>query len=371
MRRNIMGICKCACVRGMTHEMIRQGVISFPDAKYAEEAADMIADNLGEEVPEGMPEGMPAGIPEVTGEEGLSPEEAAEVMDQIVDVADQIAEKISYDKTDQGLQKAAASVDYPTVAHTTALALMEKAAGPTDVTGDGQHQEQFADGGMAEQDIQDNPSSAIVVPQGTSNFSTAEGEIGAVKPQDEMPGDAPPIVNEVAKLSHMATLLKKLSMEGDTATGDGTPGSSTGKGDGRLDLSTNIDMPKKTVVRPQGSTSQTPVVPVPTKPNPAAAGVTEGSKPTTDVQKEGSVDPNIAKVAAAILAHPDKDTLLAKLAKELPPEFFGKNKEDKDEKKEDKAEDKADKKKEESKEEESEKEASLFSALSRIAAANV
>jgi hypothetical protein len=358
----------------MTHEMIRQGVVSFPDAKYAEEAADMIADNLGGEVPEGMPEGMPAGIPEVTGEEGLSPEEAAEVMDQIVDVADQIGQKISYDKTDQGLQKAAAAVDYETVAHTTALALMEKAAGPTDVTGDGQHQEQFADGGMAEQDIQDNPSSEIVVPQGTTNFSTAEGEIGAVKPQDEMPGDAPPIDNEVAKLSSIATLLKKLSMEGDTATGDGTPGSSTGKGDGRLDLETNVDMPKKTVVRPQGTTSQTPVVPVPTKPNPAAAGVTQGSKPTTDVQKEGSVDPEIAKVAAAILAHPNKDNILAKLGKELPPGFFSekdeKKDDKKDEKKEDKAEDKADEKKEESKKEETEKEAALFNALSRIAAAN-
>lgn len=358
-----MGICKCASVRGMTHEMIRQGVISFPDAKYAEEAADMIADNLeGEEMPEG--------IPEVTGEEGLSPEEAAEVMDQIVEVADNIATKISYDKTDTGLQKAAAAVDYATVAHTTALALMEKAAGPTDVTGDGQHQEQYADGGMAEQDIQDNPSSEIVVPQGTTNFSTAEGEIGAVKPQDEMPGDAPVIVNEVAKLSHMASLLKKLSMEGDTATGDGTPGAGTGKGDGRLDLGTNVAMPKETVVRAQGTTSQTPVIPVPTKPNPAAAGVTEGNKPTTDVQKSGSYDPEVAKVAAAILAHPDKKNILAKLGKELPPEFFGEKEEKEDEKKDDKAEDKADEKKEESKKEETEKEAALYNALSRIAAAN-
>lgn len=365
-----MGICKCAMVRGITHEMIRQGVVSFPSAKYAEEAADAIAGNLGGPPPgmppEGMPpEGMPEEIPEVTGEEGLSPEEAAEVMDQVVEVAQNIAEKIGQVEPNVDLQKTAASVEYETVAHTTALALMEKAAGGTDVTGDGQHQEQYADGGMAEQDIQKNPSSEIVVPQGTTSFSTAEGEIGAVKPQDEMPGDAPVIDNEVAKLSSMQTLLRKLSMEGDTATGDGTPGAGTGKGDGRLDLETNVAMPKETVVRAQGSTSQVPVVPVPTKPNPAAAGVTEGNKPTTDVQKEGSV----AKIAAAILAHPDKDTILAKLAKELPPEFFEEKKDDKDDKEDSKAEDKAEEKKEESKKEETEKEASLYAALSRIAAA--
>ena len=348
-----MGVCKRAAVRGIQHVMIGSGLVSYPNAKYAEESADVIADDLGE-------------MPEVSGEEGLSPEEAADVMDQIVGVANQIAEKTGFDQANKDLEKAASAVGIETVAHTTALSLMEKAAGETDVTGSGEHHEQYADGGMAEEDIEANPSSEVVVPQGTTQFDTAAGAIGAEEKQPEAPGYSPPISNEVSKLS---SFLKKLSMEGDTATGDGTPGAGTGNPPGRLDLDTNIDMPKETVVREQGTTQQKPHIPVPVVPNPAAAGVTQESKPTTDVQKD------VGKVAAAILAHPNKDAILDKLAKELPPEFLKKKeemkdeKDEKDEKKDDeKADSKADEKKEEAKEEESKKEAALYDVLTRIAA---
>jgi len=350
-----MGVCKRAQVRGIQHVMIGSGLVSYPTAKHAEESADLIADNLEE-------------MPETTGEEGLSPEEAAEVMDDIVNVANEIAEKTGFDRSNPDLEKAASAVGIETAAHAHALALMEKAAGETDVTGDGQHHEQYADGGMAEQDIQDNPSSEIVVPQGTTQFDTSAGEVGAQEPQTPAPGYAPPISNEVSKLS---SFLKKLSMEGDTATGDGTPGAGTGNPPGRKDLETNLGMPKETVVREQGTTQQKPHIPVPTVPNPAAAGVTQESKPKTDVQKD------VGKVAAAILAHPDKDAILAKLAKELPPEFLKKKEEmkeeggeKKEEKEEEKSESKAEEKKEEAKKEESEKEAALFDVLARIAEAN-
>lgn len=350
-----MGVCKRAQVRGIQHVMIGTGLVSYPDAKYAEESADLIADNL-------------EGLPEVSGDEGLSPEEAADVMDQIVDVANEIAEKTGFDRSNDALEKAASAVGIETAAHAHSLALMEKAAGETDVTGDGQHHEQYADGGMAEQDIEDNPSSEIVVPQGTTQFDTSAGAIGAEETQPEAPGYSPPISNEVSKLSSLGAMLKKLSMEGDTASGDGTPGAGTGNPPGRKDLETNIAMPKETVVREQGTTSQKPHIPVPTVANPAAAGVTQESKPTTDVQKD------VGKVAAAILAHPDKDAILAKLAKELPPEFLenkkGKDDEDKDDKDDKKSKSDAEEKKDEAKEDEGKKEAALFDVLSQIAAAN-
>jgi len=348
-----MGLCKRAYVRGINHEMMRQGVVGYPTAKIAEEAADEIADALEE-------------MPETTGEEGLDPEESAEIMDAIVEVANEIAEK-SGSAPDEDLSKVASAVDYEAAAHAHAISVMEKAAAEfgTDVTG-GPPMDENASGGMADIDAMKNPSDEIVVPQGTTHFDTSAGEVGAQREQPDPPGFAPPIDNEVSKLS---AWLNKLSMEGDSsnASGDGTPGSSGGKGDGRKDLETNVAMPKQTVVRPQGTTQQTATVPVPTKPNPAASGVTQESKPTTDVEHDKG-----KKVAQLILSHPDRDAIIAKLAaSDELPDFLKKkdDKEDKEDKedKDEKSESKAEEKKEEAKKEESEKEAALLDALSKVA----
>ena len=77
-----MGLYKRAHVRGINFELVRQGLIRWPSEKIAEEAADAVADNIPEEE-----------MAEVSPEEGLTPEEAAGVIEQLVEVAEEIAEK--------------------------------------------------------------------------------------------------------------------------------------------------------------------------------------------------------------------------------------------------------------------------------------
>ena len=89
-----MGLFKRAHVRGMNHELVRQGLIGWPNEKIAEIAADEVADSFDAVPPEeemGGEEGIPPGmegegggeeeIPEVTDEEGLTPEQAAGVIE--------------------------------------------------------------------------------------------------------------------------------------------------------------------------------------------------------------------------------------------------------------------------------------------------
>ena len=79
-----MGLFKRAHLRGMAHELTRQGIVTWPSKLAEEETADAIADDLEEEE-----------VPEVTGEEGLSEEQAAAALDRLVEVANEIAEKTS------------------------------------------------------------------------------------------------------------------------------------------------------------------------------------------------------------------------------------------------------------------------------------
>lgn len=209
-----MGLFKRAHVRGINHELVRQGLISWPTEKIAEEAADAVADELDEEE-----------MPEVSGEEGLSAEEAAGVIDKLVDVAEEIAEKTSYYR-DADFPKIAAAVDYETAAGAHATSVMMKAAAEagTDVTGDGRFQEDMMEGGMGPLDASQNPSSEWVAPQGTSSLDTSPGEVGAQEPQTP-PGASAATPGEVAKLSYqLDQVLRKLSSTDPGSGNTGAPG---------------------------------------------------------------------------------------------------------------------------------------------------
>lgn len=271
-----MKLFKRAHLRGMTHELMRQGVISFPSEKHAEEVADAVADEYPDEE-----------IPPVTDETGLSEEEAADAVNKLVEVAEVIAEK-SGQARDLNLNKAAAAVDIQKVASAHAVALIEKAAmeGP-EVPGQGAAVPAVGATAETELDNQDNPSSEVIVPKGQSSLDATPGSVGAQSVRPDQPGtqeDAPPETVADVKISQ---LLKKIAEAGTpNPAGDGTPGAHGGNGPGRDDLTTNIGMGKDMIVG-QGKTNiSSPAEPVPLRPNPAASGVTKQDTPGTDVQSD-------------------------------------------------------------------------------------
>jgi hypothetical protein len=137
-------------------------------------------------------------------------------------------------------------------------------------------------GAEAQVDAVNNPSSAVVVPQGSSAIDTTPGIVGHAEPAAQQPGasasPAPDSMADVKAASELLRALKKLSEDG-VLPSEG----------GRMDLNTNSNI--TTPVVAQGTTnSTTPTEPVPQKPHPATA---EAGLNTT-----GSAPADVAKVAA-------------------------------------------------------------------------
>lgn len=244
-----MGIFKRAHLRGMTHELTRMGVVSWPTKLAEEMAADEIADSLPEEV-----------VPEETDEEGLTPEQAQEALKKIVEVAEQIAEKtghVMYEDT----CKIASDVSYEDAASYAALSVMEKAAeevatgGPI-VPGQGDASPELGATSEAEIDAADVPSSEIMGPQGTSEVDTAPGAVGAEAIRPEQPGavGSPP-TSEASKtaatLQSIETLLQKMAaVDGASLSGGAAQGPAPTP---RVDLDDNLNIPG-VVASSQGKT---------------------------------------------------------------------------------------------------------------------
>ncbi len=244
-----MGLFKRAHVRGMVHELTRMGVVSWPTKLAEEMAADEIADAMPEEV-----------VPEQTDDEGLSPEQAQEALQKIVEVAEQIAEKtghVMYEDT----CKIAAEMSYEDAASHAAITVMEKAAeevasgGPT-VPGQGDASPELGATSEAEIDAADNPSSGIVGPQGTSEVDTAPGAVGAEAVRPEQPGavGSPPnseASKTAATLQSIETLLQKMSaIDGASLSGGAAQGPAPTP---RVDLDDNLNIPG-VVASSQGKT---------------------------------------------------------------------------------------------------------------------
>ena len=198
-----MGIYKRAHVRGMAHELTRQGIVTWPSKLAEEEAADAIADATGDEE-----------IPEVSGEEGLSPEQAQEVINTIVEVAQDIADKTN-NEADIGVNKESANMTYEQAASVAAVGLMQKAAEETAVStgpmvpGSSVAAPDLGATAEAEIDATKVPSAAWVGPRGTSDIDTRPGAVGQESTTAAQPGaEGSPPTGEVAKLS---SLLQQLS----------------------------------------------------------------------------------------------------------------------------------------------------------------
>jgi len=256
-----MGLFKQAHVRGMAHELTRQGIVTWPSKLAEEEAADLIADDLEEEE-----------VPEVSGEEGLEPEAAQAVLNKLVEVAEEIAEKTS-GYVDPGVNKVAAETSYEKAAEDAAWSVINKAAEETgvatgpDIPGQTPPPPDLGATAEAEQDAKNVPSADLVGPQGTSDVDTRPGAVGTEEKQPEQPGaEEDPPDGEVAKLSGVASLqsmLKKMAsetlaqnkyaMDGASLSGgsaQGTPPPS------RQDLDDNLKIPGA-VASAQGQTGQT------------------------------------------------------------------------------------------------------------------
>jgi len=281
-----MGLFKRAHVRGINHELVRQGMIGWPSEKIAEEATDVIADELAEEE-----------IPEVSGDEGLSAEEAAAIIDQLVEVAEAIAEKTGQ-VHDDNLSKMAASVNYETAASAHATSLLQKAAAEagTDVTGDGRFQETMMDGGMGHIDARKDPSSEKVGPQGTSTLDTSPGEVGAQTPQPETIGPAEEVSSEVSKLSSRIEKLNDLlNKQSSTDPGSGNTGTPA-----RKEPKDNQEM--SGVAPAQGKTTQ-------------PKGPLMGSQQPQPRAESPATPGEVAKLSSLL------QNALNKLSGEVPPEL--------------------------------------------------
>jgi len=340
-----MGLFKRAHVRGMVHELTRMGVVSWPTKLAEEEAADAIADAMPEEV-----------VPEQTDEEGLTPEQAEEALKQIVDVAEQIAEKTGgaiYEDT----CKMAAAASYEDAAAHAALAVMEKAAAETAAGGPivpGQDAPVEDNSATSEADIDavNTPSAAIVGPQGTTEVDTKPGAVGAEEVRAEQPGTAgAPPTGEAAKtaatLQSIENLLQKVAKDGASLSGGPAQGPAPAP---RVDLDDNLNIPGA-VAKSQGTTALD---------IPASATIGDTKKQPAGTPGATAPTPNepakdaVKQAMDLLRSSPEGQALLAKLAE-------GESCDKKEEKKEEKSE--------EEKKEETKKEASILAALNNLQAA--
>lgn len=338
-----MGLFKRAHVRGMVHELTRQGVTVWPSKLAEEEVADAIADDLEEEE-----------VPEVTEDDGLDPETAQAVLDKIVEVAEEISEKTS-GAVDYGVNKTAAATTYEDAASQAAWGVMTKAAEETsvatgpDIPGQTPSTPDLGATAEAEQDASNTPSAQLVGPQGTSDLSTAPGAVGAEEKQPEQPGaeESPP-TGEVAKTSSelqaLESLLKKMAADGASLSGGSTAGSPPTP---RQDLNDNLVIPGA-VASQQGQTGQN----VPTSANVGATMKQPAGTPGPTASTPNKPAQDAMKQAMSILNSTDTGRqFLRKLSAEAEEEMKG----EEDEKKK--------------KEEEAKKEAHVATALQALAQA--
>lgn len=346
-----MGLYKRAHVRGMVHALTQHGIVQWPSKLAMDEAADEVADSFTDEE-----------VPEVAEEDGLDEDTAAAALERIVEVAEELGDKVgSYDS---GLQKEAAATSIEDAAGQAAIAVMEKAAEETavqtgpDMPGSTAPTPDLSATAEGEVDATNNPSSAVVVPQGTTSLDTSAGEVGKQEKRPDQPGaQANPPMNEAAKtanaLQSLNSLLTALGTQTKVAGMDGASlsgGEATGPvPEPRVDVGDNLNINGVKAPAQGRTTMDVPAkaaVGV-TKPQPAGTpGPTAATpnEPAKDRNKSASV---IKEAVAAMQATPQGRAMLQKISEECESK----------------------KKEEEEKAEEEEKEASVAGILTNLARA--
>jgi hypothetical protein len=290
-------------VAGMAHQLKVQGIVKWANEEIEEEAVDSIADNLGDEE-----------VPEMVPEEGMDPEKAQEVLQAIVEVSQELANKTA-GYVDERLNKTAAAMNYETAAARAAQRLMIKVAEETaamtgpDVPGQSTPAEVQGPTAETEIDKVKNPSSEVVVPQGTTALDTAPGTVGAQTEQPQQPGAvASPAATEVSKL---ATLLSHLGYKKANTSGASLSAGATGgpAPTPRVDLPDNLQIPK-VVAAAQGQTAQSvPASAMIGALTPQSATPGPSAPTPNDVS-----DDAISKKAMAMMQDPQQREVLKKFA---------------------------------------------------------
>jgi len=230
-----MGLFKRAAARGVAHELVRRGIVSFPSKEAMDEAADAVADAMPSEA--GAPGGAPGGMPEMSPEGGHSPEQMAEVANKLMEIAHALMEQAGAAapgspaaggppmpegaeappppspeaaKMSADLTKTAAEADYEKLAAEVAVACMEKAAAETKTAtphgalihgGDkGNDAAQAAQvGEVAALDQKQRPEGAYHNGVGKTELETMQGHIGDLSKNPKGPTNSPSGSNSVAK----------------------------------------------------------------------------------------------------------------------------------------------------------------------------
>lgn len=220
-----MGLFKRAAARGVAHELVRRGIISFPSKEAMDEAADAVADS---------PVAGP--MPEMSPEGGHSPEELAAVANKLMEIAHALMEQAGAAapggpgaggppppegqeappppspeaaKAAAELSKTASEANYEELAADVAVACMEKAAaevkqattGALIQGGDkGNDPSQAAQHGeVAALDKKQRPEGAYHHGVGHTELETMQGHIGDLSKNPKGPANTPGGSNSVSK----------------------------------------------------------------------------------------------------------------------------------------------------------------------------
>lgn len=217
-----MGLFKRAAVRGIAHELVRQGLAVFPSKEAMDAAADGLADAMDDNA-----------MPEVTGPEGHSPEDLAAIGQHLIEVGHQMLEqaggaggppeveggpptppeKPEVAKEAAELIKSAGASDYDTVASDVAIECMQKVAAEEELARQKLANKLVGLAGSspntlgaaaksdttAELDKKNRPEGYALEGMGKSKLETMSGHVGDLTNHPKGPNTTPPGSNSLTQ----------------------------------------------------------------------------------------------------------------------------------------------------------------------------
>lgn len=256
-----MSLFKRAAVRGMAHELVRRGIITFPSKQAMDAAADAVADAVPDT-------GMPGGMPEMAPEMGHDPESVAAVAQKLIEIGHMLQEQAGIGahpgappgapplpkddappeaaeaaKEAAYLMKQAAYTAIEDLASAAAVSVMEKAAAEKTANpkgalmhgGDAQNTaaEAAKNDSVAALDQKQRPAGAHHTGVGKTELETSKGEIGhqgkATVTPSNSPGGSNSVNADASKSAAMLGLSEKLKIAAPTLIGVASPGSTKNK----------------------------------------------------------------------------------------------------------------------------------------------
>jgi len=224
---------KRAAVRGLAHELVARGVCEFPSKEAMDESADAVADGP-----------IMSGSPDVTGPEGHSPEDLAQVAQKLIEIAEVLMaqaqgaggasgappppEQAAEAKAAAHAVKAACERDLSTAAGEAAVACMDKAAAdqklvgvshgtPNDLAEAARHDS------TAHLDDKNRPQGKYLVARGETSLDSAKGEVGHLGHPTTPPAKSPAGSNSLSHDAKKAALRGILAKHANKLVGLHTP----------------------------------------------------------------------------------------------------------------------------------------------------